>query len=145
MIVGCVAIAYGAFDMLMISRENAVRDVAPVARSGVDEQTFAARAALFNTLVNKAVHAARSAPARADIMRALFTASGGSVIVNEASFNEASRSIVLRGTAGNEQEIIAFKGALSRIPALSRIDLPLSSIVPVSGGRSSFTATVTLK
>lgn len=141
-------VLYVALDMLMIRRENLL--AASLSGTGVASQNtevaaLATQAANFNALAEKALSAGARAVPQAGILRSLSVAAGTHVTFTRIDLDAASRIVTIQGTAANEQAVIAFKGILENNPAVADVSLPLSAIVSIPAGGSSFTATITIR
>lgn len=146
-VLGVTVIVYIALDMAMIHREDVL--TAGLAGEGVtagnaEVAAFAAQATYFNALVEKASGAALQAMPQSGVVQSIYTAAGSSVIINRMELDAKSRTVRMQGTAGNEQDIIAFKVRLADNPRIAEVVLPLSAITGIAGGKSAFTATITL-
>ncbi len=140
--------AYFASDIFMIRFASQAKTVTArlgATADGAEAVLLEARVGQFNALTAKALTAVRATPSYTVVLRTLFGASGRGVVISAVQLNSVARSIVVSGTAPTEQGAVAFKVFLADNPAIERIDMPLSTITTVSGGRAAFTATITLK
>ncbi len=147
-VLGVTVLVYIALDMAMIYRKNIL--ASGLAGEGVtagnaEVAAFAAQAAYFNALTEKALGAALRAVPQTGMVRSIYNAAGLSVVVTRIELNAKTNSVRLQGTARNEQDIIAFKVRLADNPRVAEVILPLSAITGTGDGKSAFTATVMIR
>lgn len=145
-VLGATVLLYVGFDMGMIHREDVLRSGLlgeGATGSAAEVAALAAQAANFNALADKALAAQSGVRPVAGILRDLNAAMGSSVIFTRIEVD--AHAVRLAGTAGSEQEVIAFKARLMNNPRITDIALPLAGITALPNGRAAFTATVTLR
>ena len=146
-VMGAVLLAYFGADLFLARLEAQVASELariPATASGAEAAAIAARADEFGSLAAKALVAARAARPAAPGLRAIVSSAGKSITLGSVRL-AGEKSFAVSGTAPSEQAAVAFKALLSDNPAIGRVDMPLSAIVPIAGGRASFSATVILK
>ena len=146
-VLGCTVVVYIILDMFMVSREDSL--IASLygdgASGSAEVAALAAQATNFNALADKALTAGIRATPQAGLLRALYVAAGSTITFTRIDLDAAAHTAIVQGTARDEQGVIAFKGILANNPAVAGVTLPLSAITAITGGGSSFTATITFK
>lgn len=147
-VLSITVVLYVALDILMIHRENTLSaELYGVgATSGNAEvAALATQATNFNVLAEKAFIANTRAIPQADILRSLYVAAGTRIALTRIDLDAGIHTLMIQGTATNEQAVIAFKEILENNPRIADVSLPLSAITATPTGSSSFTATITIR
>lgn len=148
LVLGITVVIYLVFDMLIIRREHSLGAMLSgigITAGNAEVAALAVQAANFNALTEKALSAGTRAVRYAEFLRALYVAAGTRVMLTRVDLDAVTRTVNIQGTAASEQAVIAFKGILENNPAVADVLLPLSAIISIPAGGSTFTATLTIR
>jgi len=148
-VMGITVAAFAFADLMLVRVERGTRAEAGQTRSvalGGDAALLEVQAENFNALVDKALVAQGAAREWSGMMYKIYAAArAAEAIILNIQLDAARNIFVVNGTATQEQGVIAFKNVLADNPGIASVELPLSSITQMAGGRAAFTATITVK
>lgn len=137
-----------ALDLVLIKMNNQLLAALGGTRVPVNQQEIAnleTEANNFNNLVEKALTAKKQARPWASILAKIYNLAGSQITITQLNFNPITGIVNLSGNSKNEQSILVFKNGLIDNPIFSDVDLPLSAIVPTTGGVSLFSTKFKVK
>ncbi|MEX2033377.1 MAG: pilus assembly protein PilM [Candidatus Colwellbacteria bacterium] len=96
-------------------------------------------AAKFNELVSLVRGARQGKPQIGQAAELVSSSAGVGIRITRFYVTSIDAPITVSGVASNEQEAIAFKNRLAKEKSITSVDMPISSILPETDGRVSFT------
>ena len=78
-------------------------------------------------------------------MEKIANLTGSNITIQRIFIQSIDAPVSFSGQAASQAAILGFKDALGRDPEFSDVNLPLSSISPVSGGLLNFTLSFKIK
>jgi len=99
----------------------------------------------FNVLIERALAARKQALRWSSFLAKINNLAGSQINIAQLDFNPSTGLVSLAGNSKNEQLILVFKNALIKEPNFFEVNLPLSAIIPTTGGVSLFATTFKVK
>ncbi|MDP2650507.1 MAG: hypothetical protein Q8P04_00180, partial [bacterium] len=96
-------------------------------------------AAKFNELVSLVRGARQGKPQIGQAAELVSRSAGVGIRITRFYVTSIDAPITVSGVASNEQEAIAFKNRLAKEKSITSVNIPISSILPETDGRVSFT------